>query len=258
MNFNFELILTLAVVITGIISLMNLLYWEKQRKQQAITQQPIWIEYARSFFPVLLIVLLLRSFLAEPFRIPSGSEKPNLLVGDFIVTNKFIYGIRLPVSYTKIISLEDPKRGDIAVFRFPVDPAINFIKRIVGVPGDKISYMNKVLYINGIPANQKLLGQATDENETGQALPVSLKEEDLLGVKHLIYVRPDVPAQDFSTVVPPGKYFVMGDNRDNSNDSRYWGFVPEENFVGKALWIWFSWDAEYNRIRWDRIGQAIH
>lgn len=257
MNFNFELLLTVAMIIAGVISLIDILHWAPQRVKQSIAKQPIWVEYARSFFPILLIVLFLRSFLAEPFRIPSGSEKPNLLVGDFIITNKFSYGVRLPVLHSKILSIGEPQRGDIAVFRYPMNPSINYIKRVIGLPGDEISYVNKVLYINGVPANQTLLGQAKDQDEEGDVWSVELKSENLTDVSHLIYIRPDVPAQDFSVIVPPGQYFAMGDNRDNSNDSRYWGFVPEQNFVGKALWVWFSWDSDNHRIRWERIGHAI-
>lgn len=257
MNFNFELLLTIATLVTGIIYLVDICYWAPQRKQLAIEKPPHWIEYSRSFFPILIIVLLLRSFLAEPFRIPSGSEKPALLVGDFIVTSKFAYGVRLPVLHTKVLSVGEPARGDLAVFRTPTDNSTYFIKRIIGLPGDRISYINKVLYINGVVANQKLLGQAIDTDEEGHDWPVELKEEDLLGLKHNVYVRADVPVQDFSVIVPPGEYFAMGDNRDNSNDSRYWGFVPEQNLVGKALWIWFSWDGEHHKVLWHRMGSRI-
>lgn len=258
MDFDFELYLTLAVIISGIIALVDIRYWAPHREKNNIAKQPIIIEYCRSFFPILLIVLLLRSFLAEPFRIPSGSEKPGLLVGDFIVTSKFAYGVRLPVLHTKLINVAEPKVGDTTVFRYPVNPSIDFIKRIIGAPGDHISYINKVLYVNGEPATQKLLGVVTDKDDEGNSWPVELREENLKGVKHKIYIRPDVPAQDFSVVVPPGHYFAMGDNRDNSNDGRYWGFVPEENLVGKALWIWFSWDNDKHRVRWDRMGKAIN
>lgn len=258
MDFDFELYLTLAVIISGIIYLIDIFYWAPLRAEKNIDKQPILIEYARSFFPILLIVLLLRSFLAEPFRIPSGSEKPGLLIGDFILTSKFSYGVRLPAIHAKIWHVAEPKNGDTTVFRYPKNPSMNFIKRIIGVPGDHISYINKVLYINGKLATQKLLNVTTDKNEAGTVVPVELREEDLLGIKHLIYVRPDVPAEDFSVVVPPGHYFAMGDNRDDSNDSRYWGFVQEQNLVGKALWVWFSWDGDANHIRWDRIGKAIH
>src|SRR6185312_1504123 len=240
MNFDFELLLTLAVFVTGFIALVDQIFFIRKRKQSA-AKMPILIEYARSFFPILLIVLLLRSFLIEPFRIPSGSDKPTLLIGDFIAANKFTYGLRLPVLRTKILALNEPQIGDIALFRYPIDPSVNFIKRIIGTPGDRVSYINKVLYVNGKIAPQEWLGQTTDPDEAGQDWPVELKEENLAGIKHKIYVRPDAPAQDFSVTVPAGYYFAMGDNRDDSSDSRYWGFVPEQNMVGKALIIWFSW-----------------
>ena len=257
MSFDFELILTLAVIISGIIYLIDVLAFAKKRVKDA--KPPVVIEYARSFFPILLIVLILRSFLAEPFRIPSGSDKPTLLVGDFILVNKFDYGVRLPVLHTKIINIDEPQRGDIAVFRPPFDASVDYIKRIIGMPGDRISYINKTLYVNGKEIPQTLLGETTDSDNDGRpSWPVQIKEEDLLGIKHKIYVRPDVPAQDFSVTVPAGHYFVLGDNRDDSNDSRYWGFVPEQNLVGKAIYIWFSWDNENTKVRWSRIGDAIH
>lgn len=256
MSFDFELILTLAVIISGLIYLVDVLVFAKKRP--AGEKQPILIEYARSFFPILLIVLILRSFLAEPFRIPSGSDKPTLLVGDFILVNKYDYGVRLPVIHTKIVSMGEPKTGDIAVFRWPVDLSMYLIKRVIGLPGDRISYINKILYINGKEIPQTLIGEATDHNSDSEPRwPVQIKEEDLLGVKHKIYIRPDVAAEDFSLTVPPGYYFMMGDNRDNSNDSRYWGFVPERDLVGKAVFIWFSWDSEQTNIRWSRIGTDL-
>jgi len=258
MNIDFELWLTVSVFISGIISLLDVLIWAPKRRQAAVTKMPLVIEYSRSFFPILLLVLVLRSFVVEPFRIPSGSEKPDLLVGDFIVANKFTYGFRLPVSHTKIIKMGEPKVGDVVVFLWPNDPSIYFIKRVVGVPGDHISYVDKVLYINGVRASQELLGETTDGDRPDESWPVLLKQEDLVGLKHKIYIRPDVPARDFSVTVPPGHYFMMGDNRDDSNDSRYWGFVPEENLIGKAVLIFFSWDGNNYRVRWDRIGEAIH
>lgn len=258
MDFNFEFILASAVLITGIIWLCDSMFFAAKRHQQGITKMPIIAEYAKSFFPVLLIVLLLRSFLIEPYRIPSGSDKPTLLVGDFIVANKFIYGLRLPVLHTKILSLEEPQIGNIALFRYPIDPSQNFIKRIIGGPGDRISYTNKVLTVNGRVATQTKLGTAMDSDGEGHTWPVDVAQEDLNGVVHKIYLRPDVRVQDFSLVVPAGQYFAMGDNRDDSNDSRYWGSVPEENFVGKAFAVWFSWDNDTHRIRWDRLGSLIH
>lgn len=258
MIFNFEFYLTLAVIVCGLVWLVDILFFARSRyAKQADAKHPVLVEYARSFFPVLLIVLLLRSFLAEPFRIPSGSDEPTLLVGDFILVNKYVYGLRLPVLHNKFLSMSEPRRGDILVFRWPVDPSIDFIKRVVGVPGDQISYVNKQLYINGQLAPQKFLNKTTDMDENNHVWPVDTEQEDLLGVKHKIYLRPDVPARDFSVIVPPGEYFVMGDNRDSSYDSRYWGFVPEANITGKAIMLWFSWDKNHYKVRWDRIGKEI-
>lgn len=258
MSFNFEFYLTMAVIISGAIALADSLVFAPIRRRKKIAHPSVLIEYARSFFPILLLVLLLRSFLAEPFRIPSGSEKPDLLVGDFIVANKFSYGIRLPVIHKKIISIGEPKRGDIMVFLWPKDTSIYFIKRVIGLPGDVITYKDKVLTINGQLAQQTLLGEQTDQDSANEKWPVLLKRENLLGVQHDIYLRPDQLATDFSVTVPPGHYFVMGDNRDNSLDSRYWGFVPEKDLIGKAIWVFFSWDNAQHRVRWDRLGLRIH
>lgn len=258
MSFNFEFYLTMMVVISGAIALADILIFAPIRKRKKIAHPSVLIEYARSFFPILLLVLLLRSFLAEPFRIPSGSEKPDLLIGDFILANKFSYGIRLPVIHKKIISIGEPKRGDIVVFLWPKDISIYFIKRVIGLPGDVITYKDKVLTINGQLASQTLLGEQTDQDGMNEKWPVLLKRENLLGVQHEIYLRPDQLATDFSVTVPPGNYFVMGDNRDNSLDSRYWGFVPEKDLIGKAMWVFFSWDNEQHQVRWGRLGLRIH
>lgn len=254
---NFELLLSIAVLVTGSITLVDQLFLVSHRRKKGLVKPAPIVEYARSFFPILLLVLLLRSFLAEPFRIPSGSEKPDLLVGDFIITNKFAYGIRLPVFHNKLIAIGEPKRGDVVVFLWPRDTSTYFIKRVVGLPGDIITYKNKVLTINGIPASQTPLGSTIDYESLEKQWPVLLQQENLLGVKHPIYIRPDQAADDFSIQVPPGNYFMMGDNRDNSYDSRYWGFVPEKDLVGKAMWIFFSWDSQHNRVRWHRIGARI-
>jgi signal peptidase I len=258
MSFNFEFFLTTAVIISGAIALVDILVFAPIRQRKKIAHPSVLIEYARSFFPILLLVLLLRSFLAEPFRIPSGSEKPDLLVGDFIVANKFDYGIRLPVLHKKIISMGEPKRGDVVVFLWPKDTSTYFIKRVIGLPGDVITYKNKVLTINGQLAPQTLLGKQTDQDGANETWPVLLKRENLLGIQHDIYLRPDQLPMDFSVVVPAGNYFVMGDNRDNSLDSRYWGFVPEKDFIGKAMWVFFSWNNQQHRVRWDRLGLCIH
>lgn len=257
MSFNFEFFLTTAVIISGVIALADILIFAPIRKRKNMGHPSVLIEYARSFFPILLLVLLLRSFLAEPFRIPSGSEKPDLLIGDFIVANKFTYGIRLPVLHKKIIAMGEPKRGDIVVFLWPKDTSTYFIKRVIGLPGDMITYKDKILTINGQVAPQTLLGEQTD-HDANEKWRVLLKRENLLGVQHDIYLRPDQLATDFSVTVPPGNYFVMGDNRDNSLDSRYWGFVPEKDLIGKAVWVFFSWDNEHHRVRWQRLGMRIH
>lgn len=255
---NFELILSIAVLVTGVIALIDLLLLAPRRRKKKLANPSQIVEYARSFFPILLLVLLLRSFLAEPFRIPSGSEKPDLLIGDFIVANKFAYGVRLPVFHTKILSMGEPKRGDVVVFLWPRDPSTYFIKRVVGLPGDVITYKDKVLTINGTLAAQIQLSVSADHDHKMQAKwPVLINQENLLGIKHPIYIRPDQPAGDFSVQVPAGNYFMMGDNRDDSYDSRYWGFVPEKDLVGKAMWVFFSWDSESNRVRWHRIGARI-
>jgi signal peptidase I len=204
----------------------------------------------------------LRSFLFEPFRIPTGSLEPTLLAGDFILVNKFDYGIRLPVAHTKIIPTGELKRGDIIVFRYPPNPSIDYIKRLIGLPGDHISYIDKILYVNGKKIPQQFEKNAVDYGDDGLSWDVEQKQEDFFGVKHSIYQIPTRPDDDFKDlVVPPGMYFAMGDNRDDSADSRYWGFVPDKNIIGKASVIWMSWDSRANllhKIRWDRIGTIIH
>ncbi|CAM4425737.1 MAG: Signal peptidase I [Legionellaceae bacterium] len=253
---SFELLLASLVLFSGLVALIEKLYLAEKRSQYKT--QPIIIEYACSFFPILLLVFIIRSFIIEPFHIPSGSLKPNLLVGDFVLTNKFAYGIRLPVLGTQIIPIDKPQRGDIVVFRWPGDPKIDYIKRVVGLPGDRISYINKVLYINGQPATQIFGKTKIIHNDYDTPITVTKNQENLLGVKHDIYLRSEVPAQDFENLlVPAGHYFMLGDNRDDSYDSREWGFVPENNLLGKAMLIWFSWNSEKNNVRWDRIGKRI-
>lgn len=270
MNFNFELILFYAVIISGVIALFDIVFLAtKRRKAHAVKHKgvanppelrlPMHIDYALSFFPVLLLVFLLRSFVYEPFRIPSGSLEPTLSVGDFILVNKFHYGIRLPVIHKKVYAVDEPKHGDIVVFRWPPNPSINFIKRVIGVPGDHISYINKTLYVNGQEIPQEYKTDATDKDEEGHVWQVQERIEDFFGIKHSIYENNNVPKYDFKDViVPEGMYFMMGDNRDNSADSRIWGFVPEENILGKANYIWMSWNSQDHSIRWKRIGKVIH
>ncbi|MCX7117061.1 MAG: signal peptidase I [Legionellales bacterium] len=251
MNFAFWLVVLSFV--SGVIYLLDILFWAKKRSP---SQKPgRIIEYSRSFFPVFFIVLLLRSFLMEPFRIPSGSLEPTLLVGDFLAVNKFSYGIRLPVWEKKIMSIAHPKTGEIAVFRWPPDPSFDYIKRVIGVPGDVISYHNKVLTINGHVMKQTFVEYTTDES-SGRA--VAKYNENLSGVLHDIFVRTDIPAVDFKVTVPKNSYFMMGDNRDDSADSRFWGFVSDSFLRGKAFIVWMSWNGKTDMIRWSRIGRFIH
>ncbi|WP_020559236.1 signal peptidase I [Thiofilum flexile] len=235
-----ELILVTLTVVSGLIWLG---YWLKTRNQPAGKVDPVIVDYAKSFFPVLFVVLVLRSFIMEPFRIPSGSMLPTLEIGDFILVNKFAYGVRLPLLHNKIIETGEPKVGDVAVFRFPQDPSIDFIKRVIGVPGDRITINDKVLSVNGIPVERVSKGDyipiAGGDQGDDQALRLS---ETLNGKLHDILIDPNVSSPIQDIMVPPGHYFMMGDNRDHSNDSRYWGFVPEENLVGKAVFIWLHWN----------------
>ncbi len=221
-------------------------------------KEPILVEYSKSLFPVILVVLLLRSFLVEPFRIPSGSMMPTLLVGDFILVNKYVYGIRLPVINEKIINVSSPKRGDVAVFRYPKDPSVDYIKRVIGLPGDTIAYHNKQIYVNGepLPLEEKNIyeGVGAGVSSSGDVV----KQEQINGILHNILIDNRRPIGDFEYSIPAGQYLVMGDNRDNSNDSRYWGTVPEANLVGRAFMIWMNWDsANSSWIGWSRIGTTI-
>jgi signal peptidase I len=278
MHLDFPAIMVLAVLITGVIWALDVWLWapkrreqfdkvagpdsglnEEQREQEKekILKEPVLVEYSRSLFPVILIVLILRSFLIEPFRIPSGSMMPTLLDGDFILVNKFTYGIRLPVINEKIIDIGEPHRGDVAVFRYPKDPTVDYIKRVIGLPGDHIVYRDKKLYINGKYMAQTDYGLY---DATGNGITMAgaeLKEEDLVTVKHQILIDNDRPIMNMEYTVGDGEYFVMGDNRDNSNDSRFWGTVPEANLVGRAFMIWMNWDSTNDGVTWSRIGQAI-
>ena len=253
---NFPLILVIITAVAGLIWLVDALFFAKRRHDRSDGQadEPLHVEYARSFFPVLFIVLVLRSFLFEPFRIPSGSMIPTLLVGDFILVNKFSYGVRLPVIHTKILDVGSPEVGDVAVFRFPQDPRLDYIKRVVSLPGDEIIYSNKTLFINGeeikISGQEPHVVPGTDDIIPG----VVRRKEQLFGVQHEILVKNSKDLSENRWVVPEGMYFMVGDNRDNSNDSRYWGFVPEENLVGKARYIWMHWNGG---VLWSRLGDRI-
>jgi signal peptidase I len=281
MHFDFPAFLVLASLLTGGIWLFDALVLAPRRRrlaeaaaggqiagQPAEAKEPVLVEYSRSFFPVILIVLLLRSFLVEPFRIPSGSMMPTLLVGDFILVNKFAYGIRLPVLDEKVIEVDSPQRGDVVVFRYPQEPSVDYIKRVVGVPGDRINYRNKVLYVNGEPMAQTAVGVYTGTGSGARETGSFEAVEHLDDTPHPILTHPLAP--DFApmcrtlaqgpVVVPEGHYFMMGDNRDNSNDSRCWGLVPDENLVGKAFAIWMHWDGDRSGlpVAWDRLGTLIN
>lgn len=290
---NFALILFILTIATGIVWFLDVFYLAKTRRRKAdhalsefdarneklkaegikldasgrmaleagILRQPTWIEYSGSFFPVIALVFFVRSFLYEPFKIPSGSMEPTLLAGDFILVNKFIYGIRLPIVNKTIIQINQPKRGDVMVFRYPVDPSTDYIKRVIGVPGDKIAYKNKHLTVNGQKVSYQALPDYLDESSETSLAYRKQFVENLIGVEHRILNFDESPAyvsgqenfpqrnlcsydvEGFACSVPAGHYFMMGDNRDNSRDSRYWGFVPDENIVGKAFFIWMNFSS---------------
>ncbi|CAE6829059.1 signal peptidase I [Paraburkholderia haematera] len=285
---NFALILFVLVILTGVAWVADKLVFMPQRRRAADAvvaefdrqqarvgerfadenaaqtrarlrddklRQPWWLEYSASFFPVILVVFVVRSFVVEPFKIPSGSMVPTLLVGDFILVNKFDYGIRLPITNTKITEGRPLERGDVVVFRYPKDESVDYIKRVIGLPGDTVAYQDKQLTINGKPVPETALPDYLDEERLGYAKQF---EEDLGGRKNAILNNPAVPpfivgAEDYPyrdnctynargviCKVPPGNYFMMGDNRDNSADSRYWGFAPDKNVVGRAFFIWMN------------------
>ena len=307
---NFALILFLLTLATGVLWLLDLVVFRRRRQaalatalaefdrknrdalaaneaavqseraqlEERLLRHPAWVEYAASFFPVLLVVFMLRSFIAEPFKIPSSSMRPTLEVGDFILVNKFIYGLRLPIVETKVIPVSDPKRGDVVVFRYPLNPSQDFIKRVVGVGGDTVSYMDKKLTVNGNPLPEVLDGTYSYlENmrfETLDRMLVTGNGGD--GPRtYTIGVNPRAPPvnpqavrafpgrencdyneRGFTCKVPAGQYLMMGDNRDNSDDSRYWGFVPDDHIRGKAFFIWWNWD-DISSLAFKRVGSGI-
>ena len=267
MRFDFPTLIVLLVFATGLIWAFDAAVLTRRRRAAAregdgageglfeVPPSRI-VEYAKSFFPVFLIVLVLRSFIVEPFRIPSNSMMPTLLTGDFILVNKFNYGIRLPVLDTKIVDVGLPERGDVVVFRFPGDPSTPFIKRVVGVAGDRIAYYDKVLYVNDKPMVQSPIGRYVGVGSGAVMSGASLRLEQLADVEHHILVQPEAHTVQGTAVIPEGNYFVMGDNRDNSRDSRYWGTVSDELLIGKAFRIWMNWDFGH-RIDWKRIGKPI-
>ena len=280
MDFNFPLLLVLATALTGVIWLLDVVWWRPARRAALASEggsqpprddaggdgdaprvmepkEPLVVEYAKSFFPIILAVLVLRSFVVEPFRIPSGSMLPTLLVGDFILVNKYAYGLRLPVLNTRVVEIGSPQRGDVMVFRYPQDPSVDYIKRVVGLPGDRVSYINKTVFVNGERVEQQPDGTSEQAQcrvfVDGRIVQTATERRlETLGEKHhAILACPGGNGLRRDFTVPAGQYFVMGDNRDNSNDSRFWGTVPEENLVGKAFMIWL------NVGEWGRIGSWI-
>ncbi|TDO96355.1 signal peptidase I [Marinomonas balearica] len=264
MAFDFELILAAAFIITGIAWGVDRFVYHPKRKQllaemdpeavakldsnaqQRLADTPKVLLEVKSYFIIIAVIFGLRSFVIEPFQIPSGSMLPTLKIGDFILVNKFEYGVRLPVLNTTIIPTNEPKRGDVVVFKYPNDPSINYIKRLVGLPGDRISYHNKRLMINGKLVDQALLEELPYSFNPNKE-PVKLFDENLDGVHHETYnsYRWDKRLEG-DWIVPEGHYFMMGDNRDNSSDSRVWGFVPEENLKGRAFYVWMHWSSWFS------------
>jgi signal peptidase I len=271
------LILTALAALTGLVWLIDVLFFARKRRlMQAEGEDvadPIVVEYAKSLFPIIFLVLGLRSFLAEPFRIPSSSMMPTLLVGDFILVNKFTYGLRLPVANTKVVPLGQPARGDVVVFRYPGtgpdDPkaGTDYIKRVVGLPGDRIAFKDQVLYVNDVAVAKRESGVYVGRGQGRSMTGASLYEVDLPGAgdapgrSHLSLEigRYGDPRAENQWLVPEGQYFVMGDNRDQSEDSRYWGFVPEQNLVGKAFLVWLNCSGWFCSEAFDytRIGDTI-
>ena len=266
---NFALVMFLLLVFTGAVWLLDSFVLRGRREAGQL--EPWWVEYPKSFFPVILVVFLLRSFLVEPFKIPSGSMLPTLLVGDFILVNKFTYGIRLPVVNVKVVEVNAPQRGEVFVFRYPENPSLDYIKRVVGVPGDRIVYRNKHLTVNGAEVPVTRDGEYNYVEGSLNFVATQRYLENLNGHQHAILIQNDIPPVQlagvqqfpfrrnceyndagFACTVPAGHYFAMGDNRDSSSDSRYWGFVPESNIVGKAFLIWWNFD------EWKRVGTRIN
>lgn len=257
----FALFMIIILLVTGLIWLLDIAVLK--RKRPAGADEPVIVEYAKSFFPVILLVFMVRSFIVEPFKIPSGSMMPTLLAGDFILVNKFTYGLRVPILNNVFVEINQPKRGDVIVFHYPPNPSIDYIKRVVGVPGDRINYQDKRLTVNGqlLPIDNE-----RDYEYVMSGLNIMLAKqygEQLGDVKHDILIHDVMGSYDADTIgakfannetvtVPEGHYLAMGDNRDNSSDSRVWGFVPERNLVGKAFLIWMNFD------QGSRIGNAIN
>lgn len=275
MNIDFAAVLVVLTVVTGGVWMLDALVLEPRRVRSGTTpavttKLPWYVDLSKSFFPVILVVLVLRSFVVEPFRIPSESMLPTLLNGDFILVNKFSYGLRLPVLNTKLIGNGRPARGDVVVFRYPREPAVAYIKRVIGLPGDRLEYRNKQLLINSQPAVLTLLPddpadpgyQQFNEqlNEVNHRIQVSAAGRwGLAGLwPGLQLLREPDGTVAWEYQVPEGQYFVMGDNRDNSSDSRVWGPLPEENLIGKAFFIWMNLDCITFNGQCGRIGNSIN
>jgi len=257
----FEIALVVLTLFTGLVWLLDKLVLAKRREaRQGLLddgKEPIVVDYSKAFFPVLAVVLILRSFVAEPFRIPSNSMMPTLLTGDFILVNKFTYGLRLPINNHKVVPIGEPQRGDVVVFRPPHHPDQDWIKRVVGLPGDRVGYHDNQVSVNGKVLAYAPIGVYQGKGNGTEMTGAEELQEDLLGRQHHVLERTNLPFIDQGEgdwIVPPGHYFVMGDNRDNSEDSRYWGFLPEQNLRGKAFLIWMNFDGGVDT---SRIGNKI-
>ena len=259
MVFDFSFVLVALALLTGLVWGVDRLTFAPRRDALGKAAEPMLVDYSRSFFPVILIVLLLRSFLYEPFRIPSDSMMPTLIQGDFIFVNKWRYGLRLPVANWKVLSIGEPARGDVMVFRKPTEPSLVFIKRLVGLPGDTIRVVGSQIYVNAT-ASQIAAGELYSGAKNEQYPFSRVGEEQFDGVTHAIMLDPVRPGKEGEWHVPDGHYFMMGDNRNNSRDSRFpdVGFVPVENVIGKAEAIWLSFNPEPGSILlWERMGTGI-
>ena len=258
----FEIALVVLTFATGITWLLDRLLFARRRAARGgllESKEPVVVDYARAFFPVLAVVLVLRSFVAEPFRIPSSSMMPTLLIGDFILVNKFAYGLRLPISNRKVFAIGEPSRGDVVVFRPPHHPDQDWIKRVIGLPGDTITYRDNQVLVNGERLDYERLGLYKGRGRGSDMTGAALYAEALPRHRHEVLEVDDSPFEQGNGEwrVPSGSYFVMGDNRDRSDDSRFWGTLPEGQLRGKAFLIWMSWDRSAGGIGFDRIGNRI-
>ena len=250
-------LVTALTLACALIVLLDQLWWRKTRPQ---TTKPAVIAYARQLFPVFLAVLLIRCYGMQIVQVPTGSLEPTLMPGDFVLVTQYDYGLRLPLVNTPIVPVSKPQRGDIVVFKWPVNRSVLFVKRVVGLPGDRIDYINHTFVINGVPIEQTVVGHAIDnKDDPDNSWPVTILEEDLLGTRHTIYLCADTrfcPSQKedfYHLVVPQDAYFMVGDNRDNSEDSRIWGFVSDQDLVGKARFVLFNG----HHFMWSRIGTHL-